>query len=76
MSAALTKMYDALSEDQQKQVYDFILSFYEQNEKSSCGENETYGFGSLKKYANPDLREKEKSAWQTAAEEKHGLLGR
>lgn len=29
--------------------------------------------GSLAKYANPSLIEKEQSAWQTAAKEKYGI---
>ncbi len=29
--------------------------------------------GRFAKYANPELREKEKDAWALAAEEKHGL---
>ena len=76
MPIALTKMYKTLDENQQKQVYDFILSFYNQNKKMNCDKKETYGFGSLKKYANPELRKNEKSAWELTAEEKHGLLGR
>ena len=30
-------------------------------------------FGSLKKYANPDLIQLEEGAWAKAASEKHGL---
>ena len=39
-----------------------------QNASSRCNLRGTFA-----KYANPDLRAKEKEAWALAAEEKHGL---
>ena len=54
----------------QKITITVLDDFMPQNDRAKCVEAL---FGSLHKYANPALREKEDKAWQMAVEEQYGL---
>jgi hypothetical protein len=55
------------------QVKVIIVSLHEKNEDKVFAKQPTDdGFGSLSKYANPELWSKEDSAWELAMREKYG----
>lgn len=49
-----------------------MITVLDENEEKKLNELKSLR-GSLSKYANPDLIEKEKTAWSKAMGEKHGL---
>lgn len=75
MAEQLLEMYKTLTEEAQKEAYDFIMFLAAKSENVVFPQKKKIGddfLGSLHKYANPSLIEKEESAWSEAAAEKYG----
>lgn len=70
--AVIEETYNNLTEEQQKIVYDLVISLEKMNhqnfDKKSIGDD---FYGALNKYANPSLIDKEKDAWLNSVTEKY-----
>lgn len=62
------ELVQSLPDEQIKYVLNVIQSLPREEDYGRCTLR-----GRFSKYANPELRAKEKEAWPLAAEEKHGL---
>ncbi len=73
MGEQLLTIYNSLTLEAQKQLYDFasFLASKKGNVKKAKSTDSSDFFGALHKYANPDLVEKEKSAWADAVSDKY-----
>ena len=75
MSEQLLSVYNSLTLQEQKEVYDFAIFLASKDANSTKAKNakkdSTKAFGALQKYANPALIQKEESAWQEAVKEKY-----
>lgn len=63
MPQELYEAYNSLSIARKKEVYDYVM-FLSDRKKSRPPQKKFSAFGILEKYANPNLAEKEESAWK------------
>lgn len=76
MGEQLLTLYNSLTLEAQKQLYEFasFLASKAGNIKKTKNSDSSDFFGALHKYANPDLIEKEKSAWADSVSDKYRRL--
>lgn len=77
MSEQLLTLYNSLTLEAQKQLYDFAyyLATKSSNVKKKTETSDSSDFfGALHKYAKPELIEKEKTAWANAIADKYRNL--
>lgn len=76
MGEQLLTLYNSLTLEAQKQLYEFasFLASKAGNIKKTKTSDSSDFFGALHKYAKPDLIEKEKSAWADSVSDKYRRL--
>lgn len=75
MAEKLLETYKTLTAEAQKEAFDFIMYLATKSENVALPQKKKIDgdfLGSLHKYANPSLIEKEENAWAEAAAEKYG----
>ena len=74
MAEQVLEIYNSLTLEAQKEVDDFAFYLASQNVNINHSQKKSdisKIFGSLQKYANPDLIQKEQEAWTEAVVEKY-----